>query len=61
MGSIAGLAVGDVLRYPAEFRTRQQLLDEIGPDGNTDFVALHAPRFSRPEFLGTRLWEHRQL
>lgn len=51
-GSIVGLAVGDALGYPAEFRSRSQLLAEIGPDGITEFVALHDPRFSRPFIVG---------
>lgn len=53
IGCIVGLAVGDALGYPAEFRSRAQLLEEIGPDGITDFVALGDWRFSRPEFVGT--------
>ena len=52
LGSIVGLAVGDALGYPAEFRRRAQLLDEIGPEGITDFIALKDPRFSRPQFTG---------
>jgi len=52
LGSIVGLAVGDALGYPAEFRSREQILREIGPDGITDFVALKDPRFSRPVFTG---------
>ena len=52
-GSIVGLAVGDALGYPAEFRSRAQLLREIGPNGITDFISLHDPRFSRPFIAGT--------
>jgi len=51
-GCIVGVAVGDALGYPAEFRRRDQLLKELGPDGITDFVALEDPRFSRPRFAG---------
>jgi ADP-ribosylglycohydrolase len=51
-GSIAGLAVGDALGYPAEFRTRQQLLREVGPEGITGFLRLKDPRFSRPFIIG---------
>lgn len=51
-GSIVGLAVGDALGYPAEFRKREQLLAKIGPEGITDFIALDDPRFSRPHFVG---------
>lgn len=53
IGSIVGLAVGDALGYPAEFRSRAQLLREISPDGITDFIALGDRRFSRPEFVGS--------
>ena len=49
-GSIVGLAVGDAIGYPAEFRRRAQILAEIGGDGIQDFIALKDPRFSRPFF-----------
>ena len=52
VGSIVGLAIGDAIGYPAEFRRRAQLLAEIGSDGITDFIALKDPRFSRPFFVG---------
>jgi ADP-ribosylglycohydrolase len=52
LGCIVGLAVGDALGYPAEFRFRSQLLEEIGPQGITDFVGLKDPRFSCPHFIG---------
>jgi ADP-ribosylglycohydrolase len=52
LGCIVGLAVGDALGYPAEFRSREQLLREIGPDGIEDFVRLQDPRFSRPFIVG---------
>lgn len=52
VGCIVGLAIGDALGYPAEFRSRAQLLREIGPNGITDFIALADPRFTRPMFLG---------
>ena len=45
VGSIVGLAVGDAIGYPAEFRRRDQLLAEIGPEGITDFIALKDSRF----------------
>ena len=51
LGCIVGLAIGDVLGFPAEFRLRSQLLQEIGPQGITDFVALKDPCFSRPQFI----------
>lgn len=52
VGSIVGLAVGDALGYPAEFRSRAQILREIGPEGITDFLPLQDTRFTRPIFLG---------
>ena len=52
VGSIVGLAVGDALGFPAEFRTRRQILSEIGPDGITGFLALRDSRFTRPYILG---------
>ena len=52
VGCIVGLAVGDALGYPAEFRKRAQILREIGPDGICDFIALTDPRFTRPFFFG---------
>ncbi|MDA1231444.1 MAG: ADP-ribosylglycohydrolase family protein [Planctomycetota bacterium] len=50
VGCIIGLAVGDAIGYPAEFRRRAQILAEIGADGINDFIALKDPRFSRPFF-----------
>lgn len=49
VGSVVGLAVGDAIGYPAEFRLRAQLLAEIGPEGISDFIALKDPR-SRKRF-----------
>ena len=52
-GSIVGLAVGDALGFPAEFRRREQILAALGPDGVADFVALHDPRWPpRPLIVG---------
>ena len=51
-GCIVGLAVGDALGYPHEFRRVAQVRQELGPDGITDFVALQDPRFTRPYILG---------
>lgn len=53
-GCIVGLAVGDALGYPAEFRRREQLLREIGPDGITDFLSITDPRFTRPFVAGAQ-------
>lgn len=44
-GSILGLAIGDALGYPTEFRTREIILRGFGPQGVRDFVAQHDPRF----------------
>jgi UDP-2-acetamido-3-amino-2,3-dideoxy-glucuronate N-acetyltransferase len=52
IGAMVGLAVGDALGYPAEFRSREQILREIGPEGITDFIAHKDPRFSRPMIVG---------
>jgi ADP-ribosylglycohydrolase len=52
-GSIVGLAIGDALGYPHEFRSVAQVRREIGPAGLVDFVALKDPRFTRPMILGT--------
>lgn len=51
-GSIVGLAVGDALGYPHEFRTVEQVRREIGPDGITEFLAMQDPRFTRPFIIG---------
>jgi len=52
VGSLLGLAIGDALGYPHEFRTVEQVQREIGPEGLRAFVALKDPRFSRPIILG---------
>lgn len=46
-GCIVGLAIGDALGYPAEFRSRQQILATFGPDGLTDFVSVDDARWPR--------------
>lgn len=51
-GCIVGLAVGDALGYPHEFRRVAQVRQELGPDGITDFVALQDSRFTRPFIIG---------
>lgn len=53
-GCIVGLAVGDAMGYPAEFRRREQILREIGPEGITEFLEIQDERFSRPIILGSR-------
>jgi ADP-ribosylglycohydrolase len=52
-GSIVGLAIGDALGYPHEFRAVEQVRREIGPDGITGFLRLMDPRFTRPFIVGT--------
>lgn len=54
-GCILGLAAGDALGFPAEFRTRRQILDSFGPAGLTGMVALHDPRWpEQPIITGAR-------
>jgi ADP-ribosylglycohydrolase len=59
-GCMLGLAIGDALGYPAEFRTRQQILDTFGSEGLTDFVSVDDDRWPRtpviagaPQHAGT--------
>lgn len=55
MGSIVGLAVGDALGYPCEFRTRLKILDAFGPEGVTDFVSIDDERWPQyPIIVGAR-------
>jgi ADP-ribosylglycohydrolase len=52
-GCLLGLAVGDALGYPCEFRTRAAILEAFGPHGVTELVAVHDPRWpSRPMIAG---------
>lgn len=54
-GAMLGLAIGDALAYPCEFRSRATILASFGPAGLTDMVALHDPRWpERPIILGRR-------
>lgn len=54
-GAILGLAIGDAIGYPCEFRRREAMLATFGPEGVTDMVALHDPRWPEwPLILGTR-------
>jgi ADP-ribosylglycohydrolase len=52
-GCIVGLAVGDALGYPHEFRTVKQVQKEIAPEGITGFLRLQDERFTRPWIVGT--------
>jgi len=52
-GAILGLAIGDALGYPAEFRRRAQILEAFGPDGLTGFVRVHDPAWPpKPWIVG---------
>ncbi len=54
-GTVLGLAIGDALGYPGEFRSRQQILDAFGPEGVTDFVGIQDERWpERPYIVGKR-------
>jgi ADP-ribosylglycohydrolase len=44
-GSILGLAIGDALGFPTEFRARAQILGAFGPQGVTDLVSVDDPRW----------------
>lgn len=52
-GCILGLAIGDALGYPHEFRTVKQVQREIAPEGITTFLRLQDERFTRPWIVGT--------
>jgi ADP-ribosylglycohydrolase len=55
VGAVLGLAVGDALGFPAEFRRRDQIMTAFPPSGINDFVALHDPRWPRlPMIFGPR-------
>lgn len=42
-GCLMGLAIGDALGYPSEFRCRKDILAAFGPQGITDFVSISDP------------------
>jgi ADP-ribosylglycohydrolase len=48
VGSIVGLAVGDAIGYPHEFRTVSYVREVLGPEGVTDFLSDKDPRFKKP-------------
>ena len=53
-GSLLGLAAGDALGFPPEFRSRAQILESFGPAGIRDYVALHDSRWPGvPMIAGT--------
>ena len=52
-GCILGLAIGDALGFPTEFRRRDAIASAFPPSGVDDFVALHDPRWPpRPLIVG---------
>jgi ADP-ribosylglycohydrolase len=54
-GAMLGLAAGDAFAYPCEFRSRGAILGAFGPDGVTEMVALHDPRWPEwPMIVGAR-------
>lgn len=53
-GAIVGLAVGDALGFPCEFRSLAQILSSFPPAGIDDFVALHDPRWQGGVFIAGR-------
>lgn len=53
-GCLLGLAIGDALGYPHEFRSVAQVRAELGPAGVTGFLSIDDPRFTRPAFVGPR-------
>jgi ADP-ribosylglycohydrolase len=44
-GSILGLAIGDALGFPTEFRSRARITEAFGPQGVTDLVSVNDPRW----------------
>ena len=55
-GAIVGLAVGDALGYPAEFRRRNEIIRAFGPDGIRKFVSVDDPAWPvQPVVTGWRL------
>lgn len=55
-GTIVGLAVGDALGYPAEFRRRCDIIRAFGPDGIRGFVSVNDPAWpARPVVISWRL------
>lgn len=54
-GCMLGLAIGDALGYPAEFRSRRTIVEAFGPDGLTEFVTSGDPRWTgRSSVAGSR-------
>lgn len=53
-GCILGLAAGDALGFPPEFRSRAQILKSFGPAGIRDLIALQDERWPGVPFIAGR-------
>ncbi len=51
IGSILGLAIGDAVGYPCEFRSRETILRTYPPNGVEGPVALQDPIWPRPPYI----------
>lgn len=51
IGAILGLAIGDAIGYPCEFRGRAQILETFGPKGVRGPVAIQDPRWPKPPYI----------
>ena len=51
-GCIVGLAIGDAMGYPHEFRYRKDVVAKLGPQGITEFMSHVDPRLPEKIFLG---------
>jgi ADP-ribosylglycohydrolase len=54
LGSILGLAIGDALGYPHEFRSVVEVRRRLGPDGITDFISIADPVFGPSWMAGSK-------
>ena len=50
-GSILGLALGDAVGYPCEFRRRDRIVELFPPDGVTEPVAIRDPRWGEKPWI----------
>ncbi|MCB9644967.1 MAG: ADP-ribosylglycohydrolase family protein [Myxococcales bacterium] len=51
--TMLGLAIGDALGFPGEFRSYQQIIESFPPHGVDDLVGIQDPRWPRyPAILG---------
>ncbi len=51
VGAILGLAIGDAIGYPCEFRERSQILQSFAPNGVTGPVGIKDPRWPTPPYI----------